>query len=448
MRCRVSIRPAFAVGLLCLCLPGAVLQPRSAAAQVTDLEEQACREAAALAEPSIVRIETIGGLDLVGNLLTGAGPTTGVVVSSDGYIVTSSFNFVSRPSSVLVILPDGRRFPADVVCTDDWKMLTLLKIDEGGLIPIQSAAKSDLRVGQWAIALGRTYDSGFPSVSVGIISALDRIWGKAVQTDAKVSPVNYGGPLVDIQGRAIGVLVPLSPQASGETAGVEWYDGGIGFAIPMEDVYSALPRMEAGETLKRGLIGINFADMGPLAMEARIERVRPVSPADEAGLEVGDVIVEADGRPIRRVSDLQSVLGTRYADDQLTLGIRRNDETFDVTLTLAAELLPWESPWLGILPVRGPLSATASGVNVRYVYAGSPAEAAGLQRGDRIIAAAGEEVADDSALMDAVSRLVPDDELTLTFERDGQQQEVSLKLATIPDSVPDDIATVSIPAAR
>src|SRR5438045_3720475 len=83
-----------------------------------------------------------------------------------------------------------------------------------------------------ALALGRTWASADapPSVSVGIISALDRIWGKAVQTDAKVSPVNYGGPLVDVQGRVQGILVPASPRGQDETAGHEWYDSGIGFA--------------------------------------------------------------------------------------------------------------------------------------------------------------------------------------------------------------------------
>ena len=74
-----------------------------------------------------------------------------------------------------------------------------------------------------------------PNVSVGIVSALDRIWGKAIQTDAKISPNNYGGPLVDIAGRVLGVLVPMSPDGSGEVAGVEWYDSGIGFAVPLED---------------------------------------------------------------------------------------------------------------------------------------------------------------------------------------------------------------------
>src|SRR5581483_2693570 len=121
--------------------------------------------------------------------------------------------------------------------------------------------KKEFKVGQWALAVGRTWSAGAdgpPSVSVGIVSALDRIWGKAVQTDAKVSPTNYGGPLVDLQGRVIGVLVPASPRAEGETAGLEWYDSGIGFAIPLEDVLAALPRLKQGKDLKRGLLGVTM----------------------------------------------------------------------------------------------------------------------------------------------------------------------------------------------
>ena len=88
--------------------------------------------------------------------------------------------------------------------------MTLIKIKQGGLTPLVPAPRQELQVGQWAIALGRTYDVSFPNLSVGILSALNRIWGKAVQTDAKISPANYGGPLIDLQGRCIGILVPMS----------------------------------------------------------------------------------------------------------------------------------------------------------------------------------------------------------------------------------------------
>ena len=223
----------FPVLFLLIAIPTSVV---SADKHLEALEEQAYREAAAIAAPSIVRIETVGGLDVVNGLLTPSGPTTGVIVDADGWIITSSFNFASQPASILVTLPDGQHFPADVVANDYSSRLTLLKIEADGLQPIRQAAADDVQVGQWAIALGRTYDQPFPNLSVGIVSAIGRMWGRATQTDAKVSPTNYGGPLVNVQGEAIGILVPLDPQKSDETAGVEWYDSGIGFAIPARDL--------------------------------------------------------------------------------------------------------------------------------------------------------------------------------------------------------------------
>src|SRR5690606_17319965 len=107
--------------------------------------------------------------------------------------------------------------------------------------------KKEVRIGLWSLALGRALDPDIadtPSISIGIISAIGRIWGKAIQTDAKVSPTNYGGPLLSIDGRVFGVLVPASPQGDGETAGVEWYDSGIGFAVPLEDIFAVLPRLK------------------------------------------------------------------------------------------------------------------------------------------------------------------------------------------------------------
>lgn len=422
-----------------------LLWPAGARAQSLE-EERAFQQAAAVADPSIVRIETVGGLDVVGNLLTATGPTTGVVVSDDGYIITSSFNFVSRPASIVVTLADGRRYPAEQIASDRSKMLTLLKIDATGLSPLDPVPASALRVGQWAIALGRTYDAAFPSLSVGIISALDRIWGRAVQTDAKVSPVNYGGPLVDVAGRGIGILVPLSPQGADETAGVEWYDAGIGFAIPLEDVYTVLHRLQAGEELRAGLMGVSFRETGALAGEARIDRVRPGSPADYAGLEVGDVITAVDGRPVERVPHLQHRLGPRYAGETVTLTVRRNDQTLDVPIELVGALVPYESSYLGILPARPPRGDPSSGVTVREVLAGSPAEDAGLVADD-VIAAVDERPVDSaSALRDRVSRILPGQTVKLTVIRDGNRTPLDVTLSSIPNTLPATLSPAHIPS--
>ena len=412
------------------------------------LEEQAFKQVAALAGASVVRIQTVGGLDRVGQVLTGTGPTTGVVVSEDGYIISSAFNFASKPASILVQLPDGRRFSTRQVATDRLKMLTLLKIETTDLVPAEPAAKEAVRVGQWAIALGRTFNLQSPSLSVGIVSALDRIWGKAIQTDAKVSPVNYGGPLVDIQGQTMGVLVPLSTQGAGETAGVEWYDSGIGFAIPMQDVYAVLPRLKAGEDLHPGLMGISFRGRNLLGGASVIDRVRIESPADKAGFKSGDVIVKVDNRAVGRQAEVKQVLGSRYAGETIKLAVKRGDETIAEELTLVDKLLAYESGFLGILPVREAAETEIIGVGVRYIYPGSPAEKANLAPRDRIVRFNDQPVVDAAALLDLVSRLRPGEKAQLVFARAGEQQPLELELAPVPDGVPVGLLSSDIPSLQ
>src|SRR5262249_18135053 len=194
-----------------------------------------------------------------GAVIKGVGPTTGVVVSPDGYVITSAFNFANKPTAVFVTVPGQKeRKVAKTIASDQTRMITLIKVEASGLTVPKAVPKKDVKIGQWSVALGRTLDPNVnnpPSTSAGIISATDRIWGKAIQTDAKVSPVNYGGPLVDAEGRVFGILVPANPFADGDTAGVEWYDSGIGFAIPLEDGLATLPRLKQGEDLHKGLLG-------------------------------------------------------------------------------------------------------------------------------------------------------------------------------------------------
>ncbi len=185
---------------------------RAARAQtdLVSLEETAIKAAVAEVAPSVVRIETVGGLESIqqgrSTLLFGSGPTTGLIVSEDGYVISSAFNFAQKPTSILVGLADGTRVPARIVASDHSRMLVLLKINvPEKLTPAKPCPESEMAVGQWSLAVGRTFEGRQPNVSVGVISALKRIWGRAIQTDAKVSPGNYGGPLVDIRGRVLGV---------------------------------------------------------------------------------------------------------------------------------------------------------------------------------------------------------------------------------------------------
>ncbi|MFN0055738.1 MAG: PDZ domain-containing protein [Planctomycetales bacterium] len=417
-------------------------QERGVGPDLEAREERAFKEAAAIVAPSLVRIETVGGLERVDQILTGTGPTTGVVVTEDGYIVSSAFNFVARPASILVTLADGRRLPAVQVAMDRVKMLALLKVEAQGLIPPQVAPRESIRVGQWALALGKTLDET-PSLSVGIVSALGRIWGKAIQTDAKISPVNWGGALADAEGRVLGVLVPLSPQASGEVAGVEWYDSGIGFAIPLVDIYAALDRLKLGQDLYPGLMGITMQGQSLYEGQPRIDRVRYGSPAQQAGLKEQDLIVELEGRPIARQAQLKHVLGNKYAGESIAVKVRRGTQELTRELTLIDRLTPYESAYLGVLPVR-PEAKTPPlpGVAVRYVFPDSPAAIAGIERGERIVRFNDQELAGVAALLDQVSRQRPGEKARLTIvAADGNRatREVEVNLGSLPTTVPSDL---------
>ena len=439
------------LALFCLwCSPQFGHPAKADDAALEAAEEQAFKHASALAAPSVVRIQTVGGLDRVGRVLLGTGPTTGVIVSPDGYIISSAFNFASKPASVLVQLGDGRRLPAKVVATDHLRMLTLIKIKAKDLTPAKAAPKTSFHVGQWALALGKTFDNAIPSMSVGIVSALNRVWGKAIQTDAKVSPVNYGGPLVDVEGRVLGILVPLSSRRRGETAGVEWYDSGIGFAIPLADVYAALDRLKAGKDLMPGRMGIEFKPRSPLDAKPAIERVRAESPAEKSGLKSGDVILAVNGTKVGRQAEVRQALGTHYAGDKIRIVVRRGQKTIPVSLVLIDKLRPYESAYLGVLPRRAANNATAqTGVVIRYVFADSPAAKSNLKIGDRIVRLGSQNIADAASLLEQISALKPGSKVSLVITRDGRKQPaVEVTLASIPNTVPGELRTSLIPPVK
>ena len=436
-----------------LIIAGAFVSSSVMAADETleSLEETAFKQAAALVDPSIVRIETVGGLEQLDDVLLGTGPTSGVVVSPDGFIITSSFNFVGKPTSILVTLPDGRRFAAKQVASDRLRLLTLLHVDVDGLIPAKAAPVAGIHVGQWALALGRTLDNSTPSVSVGIVSATKRVWGKAIQTDAKTSPVNYGGALIDVEGQVMGIITPLSPTGSGETAGVEWYDGGIGFAIPLEDVYASLEQLKRGTDLLPGLLGITFAGGQSLNVPAIVDRVRYNSPAYEAGLKTNDQIIEADDEKIARVAQLKHVIGRKYAGDRVKLVVKRGDSSLAFDTLLVGQLVPYESPYLGILPQRS-ATATDPGTIVRFVFAGSPAAEAGIMRGDRIVKFQDTDLKEARELNDLVGRRRVGDKVKLSLTREGQELSVEATLGTLPEGIagelPAELIASAVPAGQ
>ena len=312
----------------------------------------AVRRAVTIADPSVVRLLVIGGEQTVDGEKVSSLITTGVVVSADGEILTSQFALKGNPESVLAEDRDGQRTAVEIIATDHVRRLVLLKARGGRWIPVTAVGDS-VQVGQWSIALGRFYTANASNVSVGIVSALNRVHGMAIQTDAKISPVNYGGPLINLEGEVLGILVPLSPRGQGSsTSGIEWYDSGIGFAVPMEDALRIAERLRSAKELQPGRLGLKLVAAGMFSSEVRIARVISGSPADLAGLRKDDQIVSVNGRPVERASVLEETLAGRYAGDSITLELKRGSETVAATAELV-EQLPVVTPgYLGFMTVR------------------------------------------------------------------------------------------------
>ncbi len=458
-------------------------------ASLGDREEAALRAAAARVADSVVQIRAIGGLDTAGSVLPASGPTSGLVISPDGYIVSSTFNFSQQPASILVTFGSGKQVPAELVATDDSRMLVLLKVHNLPDLAVPALVPVDeIRVGQWAVAVGRTFRADRTNVSVGIVSATGRMFGKVLQTDADVSTANYGGPLVDVRGRVLGVLVPMAPQGAGEVAGAEWYDSGIGFAVPLGSIAGALERMKKGDDQHAGILGIGLAAKSPHSDPAELAAVRPDSPAGVAGLRKGDRIVEVDGRPIKTQTDLRFSLGPRYGGESVRVVAMRGDERIEKTITLAGKLKAFRHAFLGILPLR-PMSAPPAvtdedakkedeartdatddadeakadettnggedgsnegvektsddkepqGVAVRMVYAASPAAEAGIQAGDRIVRIneAGIDSIDDA--ITELNSVAPGGEVAVHVLRAKESKDFQLTAARLPTGVPEQL---------
>ncbi len=403
-------------------------------------EEGAWRAAVQKVSASVVRIETLGGqASAVGKDDFTTAPTTGVIVDESGLILTSALQFATTPPSILVLLPSGERKAAELVARDHSRQLVLLRIktDQKLVVP-EMVTRESLWIGQSAIAVGRALEPDQPTMSLGIISAKDRVFGRAIQTDAKISPLNYGGPLIDLQGRVIGILTPLSAQGGeGDQTGTDWYDVGIGFAVPLDEVKPRLAVLARGEDLWPGLMGISLSRGDMYSLPAEITGCRLDGPAGKAGLQAKDKIVEVDGKPIVRQAQLKHALGGKYAGDTVSVTVARGEERLTKSITLVDKIEPYDHPFLGVLPFRDPVMG--GGVGVRYVYTDSPAAKAGIEKGDVITGFRGEQITSVDQLYRILSPITQKEEIAIEVRRGGEARQLKVFLGQLPSEVPAEI---------
>ena len=395
----------------------------------------AVREAASRVLPSVVAIEIIGTSGAAQGDVEQDAPTSGIILDSEGHVLASSI-VVARPAvSVLVVLPDGTRQAAKVVSRDHHRDLVLLKIEtDKPLTAIDLTSSAERRIGQTTIAVGRYGTDASPMVSRGVLSAEGRLDGIALQTDARVAPALYGGPLIDLYGNVLGVLIPAVAEGGAEEP-TSWYDSGIAFAIPSEVIASKLDRLKAGQDVKKGLIGIVSRTSDPYEDGTEIAAVRSRSPAESAGIKPGDTMLEVDGTPVRRHQEIRQVLGRFDAGESIDLKLERDGKPIELQVTLAESIPPLKPQRLGVVTQDetdverdggdGEEDEASTQVAVSEVVPGTPAEG-NLQAGDVILRVREADVADSQTLRRLMISAEPDQAISVAIRRDGTEQVFSV----------------------
>jgi S1-C subfamily serine protease len=435
------------IGFVCSAFGQAAVAQETAQEDLRLVRARAIRQAVAAVADSVVMVELIGVKQTPGSEVSGDAPTVAVAVDDDGHFIASSLTVKGEPTSILLVAPDGRRVVATVVAQDYSRQLVLLKAQEKLAIPVLPLSDTQPIVGQTVIAIGRHSAGQSPAVSSGILSATDRNWGLALQTDARVSSAFYGGPLVDLRGRVLGVIVPMVPDGGAEEE-TGWYDSGVAFAIGSPAINERLQTMIQGKDIRPGLMGIVAKERDPYVESTGIAAVRPRSPADRAGIEAGDQVASVDSIPVRSHREIKQILGAKDAGTAIDIELKRGDDLIKKSVTLA-ESIPTLTPQrLGITAAvqTGEAPESNPALTVTGVVRGLAADGK-LLAGDRIESIDGNEVADLESLRRRVFAADPEKPLTVKVIRDGQPQEVKIQTASITsikqDAIPDSLRLAS-----
>ena len=298
---------------------------------------------AASATPSVVTLRVEGA--------DGDGTGSGWVYDDRGHIVTNNHVVAGAADGgdITVVLANGQQLEASIVGRDSSYDLAVVKVDRTDLAPLALGSSDDVVVGDQVVAVGAPL--GLDStVTSGIVSALnrpvtpgdadDQAYINAIQTDAAINPGNSGGPLLDMQGRVIGVNSAIA-RAPGSSISGQSGNIGVGFAIPSAQVATTVKQLiETGKAVHPviGVFldpaytgeGVRIADEGPNGQPA----VNPGGPADKAGLKAGDVVLSFDGRPVSEDGELVVAIRARAVGEEVTLTIRRDGAQRDVTMVL------------------------------------------------------------------------------------------------------------------
>ncbi len=272
---------------------------------------------------------------------TNEGAGTGIIISSDGYIVTN-YHVIHDVIAVKANLPNGDSYDAEIVGWDVVTDLAVLKIEPEDELPFVEWGNSDeMRVGDWVVALGNALSlKGGPTVTLGIISALGRTVPTErgplyhmIQTDAAINDGNSGGPLVSLDGKVIGISTAILRQAQG-----------IGFAVSSETALPIIASLIEHGKVTRPSMDINVEDVTPAISNRMglnvtegviVTRISQRGAAFNAGIQVGDVVTSLDGIPTKGVSGFLALLWSYKVGDSVEISYIRSNKLFETTVELA-----------------------------------------------------------------------------------------------------------------
>lgn len=374
---------------------------------------------------------------------------SGFIISADGYVLTNA-HVAGNADEIVVRLSDRREYVAELVGSDRRSDVALLKIDARDLPVAKIGRSTDLKVGGWVMAIGSPF--GFEhSVTAGIVSAIGRSlpnenYTPFIQTDVAINPGNSGGPLLNMDGEVVGI----NSQIYSRTGGFM----GLSFAIPIDLAMSVVDQLRTTGHVSRGWLGILIQDVTRELAEsfgmkrpvgALVARVLPDSPAEKAGIQVGDVIVEYQGRAVESSSTLPPMVGQTQVGATAEMKVMRDGK--ERRLKVAISELPEDEEAAGGVAPEAPSGSIErlgvvggnpgaeqreelegkSGVVVEQVNPG-PAARAGVRRGDIILRFDNVEVRDLAHLRELVKAMPADKSVPILVQRRGSPIFLALKI--------------------
>lgn len=373
---------------------------------------------------------------------------SGFVISKDGYVLTNH-HVVNNASEIVVKLKDRRELLAKLVGSDESTDVALLKVDASDLPVVQIGSPEQLQVGEWVLAIGTPF--GFEqSVTAGIVSAKGRSlpdgnYVPFIQTDVAINPGNSGGPLFNMQGKVVGINSQIYSRSGGYM--------GLSFAIPIDVAMNVAEQIKTKGKVSRGWLGVQIQDVTRQLAEsfgmdrphgALVAKVVPGGPAEKAGLQVGDIIVEFDGHVIETSGELPPIVGMTPVDEKATLKIIRQGDKEDLiakigllpaqSLPLAPSSMPEITVnrlGLGVTDLteeqREQLQVEKYGVLVQKVSKGIALDA-GIQPGDVILRVQNAPVKDVADFNKIVAKLPVEKSIAMLIQRNGSPVFLAFKI--------------------